>query len=98
MMTTPPGPVPEVERQARELFGDRVGLAGDYAQRLTTVAVDRGLVGPREAPRIWDRHLLNCAAVAELAAPRTRVIDIGSGAGLPGIPIALARPDLDVLL
>jgi 16S rRNA (guanine527-N7)-methyltransferase len=54
--------------------------------------VERGLLGPREVPRLWDRHLLNCAAVGALLDPSERVIDLGSGAGLPGIPLAIARP------
>ena len=60
--------------------------------------VERGLLGPREAPRIWDRHVLNCAVVAELLPDGARMVDVGSGAGLPGIPLALARPDLSVVL
>ncbi len=60
--------------------------------------MERGLIGPREVDRLWDRHLLNSAAVAELLEPNARVADIGSGAGLPGIPLALARPDLRVTL
>ena len=60
--------------------------------------VERGLVGPREAPRVWERHLLNCAVVAELVPDGARLVDVGSGAGLPGIPLALARPDLEVVL
>jgi 16S rRNA (guanine527-N7)-methyltransferase len=56
------------------------------------------LLGPREAPRVWDRHVLNCAVVAELMPDGARVVDIGSGAGLPGIPLALARPDLRIVL
>ena len=58
----------------------------------------RGLIGPREAPRIWDRHLLNCAAVAELIPSGATVLDVGSGAGLPGLVLAIARPDLTVTL
>jgi 16S rRNA (guanine527-N7)-methyltransferase len=65
-------------------------LAGD--------GVIRGLLGPREVPRLWDRHLLNCAVTAELLAPGATVTDVGSGAGLPGIPLALARPDLRIEL
>jgi 16S rRNA (guanine527-N7)-methyltransferase len=60
--------------------------------------VDRGLLGPREVERLWDRHILNSAAVAEIIEPGERVVDIGSGAGLPGIPIAIARPDVSVCL
>ena len=79
-------------------FGERHGLAERYAQSLLTDGVVRGLVGPREGPRIWDRHLLNCAAVAELVPPRATVTDVGSGAGLPGIVLAIARPDLVLTL
>jgi 16S rRNA (guanine527-N7)-methyltransferase len=63
-----------------------------------TDAVVRGLIGPRESERLWDRHLLNCAVVEELVAPNARVIDVGSGAGLPGVVLAIARPDLTVVL
>jgi 16S rRNA (guanine527-N7)-methyltransferase len=65
---------------------------------LVTDGVIRGLIGPREAPRMWDRHLLNCAAVAELIPPRAHVVDVGSGAGLPGLVLALTRPDTSVYL
>jgi 16S rRNA (guanine527-N7)-methyltransferase len=80
------------------LFGDRSPLARRFAEHLVTSGVERGLLGPREAPRVWDRHVLNCAVVAELMPDGARVVDIGSGAGLPGIPLALARPDLRVVL
>jgi len=80
------------------LFGDRLTLAIAYARLLVTDGVTRGLIGPREAPRIWDRHLLNCAAVAELVPSGARVVDVGSGAGLPGIVLAVARPDVEVVL
>ncbi|WP_326563090.1 16S rRNA (guanine(527)-N(7))-methyltransferase RsmG [Micromonospora sp. NBC_01796] len=83
---------------ARTLFGDRLDLATAYAELLATDGVLRGLIGPREAPRIWDRHLLNCAAVAELIPTGSSVLDVGSGAGLPGIVLAIARPDLSVVL
>lgn len=69
-----------------------------YAELLAGAGVERGLVGPREVDRIWERHLLNSAAIAELIEPNARIVDIGSGAGLPGIPLALARPDLHVTL
>jgi 16S rRNA (guanine527-N7)-methyltransferase len=83
---------------AASVFGDRIDLAERYAEMLTTEGVERGLIGPRETERIWDRHVLNCAAVGEMIAVGTRVADIGSGAGLPGIPLAIARPDLDITL
>ncbi|MEV1286778.1 16S rRNA (guanine(527)-N(7))-methyltransferase RsmG [Micromonospora sp. NPDC049679] len=89
---------PELSDAARALFGDRLGLAAAYAQLLATEGVVRGLIGPREAPRIWDRHLLNCAAVAELIPSGASVTDVGSGAGLPGLVLAVARPDLSVTL
>jgi len=80
------------------LFGDRLTLAQRYAEHLATSGVQRGLVGPREAERVWERHVLNCAVVAELVPDGARLVDIGSGAGLPGIPLALARPDLRIVL
>jgi 16S rRNA (guanine527-N7)-methyltransferase len=80
------------------LFRDRSPLARRFAEHLVTSGVERGLLGPREAPRVWDRHVLNCAVVAELMPDGARVVDIGSGAGLPGIPLALARPDLRIVL
>jgi 16S rRNA (guanine527-N7)-methyltransferase len=81
-----------------KLFGERLPLARRFAEHLATSGVERGLIGPREAPRIWDRHVLNCAVVAELVPDGARVVDVGSGAGLPGIPLALARPDLGMVL
>ena len=83
---------------ADAVFGDRLSLAQRYAEFLATAGVERGLIGPRETDRIWDRHILNSAAIGELVAPRERIADIGSGAGLPGIPLALARPDVHVTL
>ena len=84
--------------EAAAIFGDRVALARRYAAHLVGSGVERGLLGPREAPRIWERHILNCAVVAELVPDGARTVDIGSGAGLPGIPLALARPDLSMVL
>jgi len=80
------------------LFGARLAVAERYAELLVTDGVIRGLIGPREAPRIWARHLLNCAATAELIRSGASIVDVGSGAGLPGIVLAVARPDLTVTL
>ena len=80
------------------VFGDRLELAIRYANWLAGAGVERGLLGPRETDRLWERHLLNCAAVAALIPPGSQVVDIGSGAGLPGIALAIARPDLRITL
>ncbi|MBY6363962.1 16S rRNA (guanine(527)-N(7))-methyltransferase RsmG [Rhodococcoides corynebacterioides] len=80
------------------VFGDRADLARRYWTSLSTDGVERGLIGPREVPRLWERHLLNCAVVGELVPDGASVVDVGSGAGLPGIPLAIARPDLTVFL
>ena len=93
-----PPALPPVPGAAAAVFGDRLPQAIRYAELLATDGVARGLIGPREVPRLWDRHMLNSAAVAEAIPPGARVVDVGSGAGLPGIPLALARPDLVVTL
>jgi 16S rRNA (guanine527-N7)-methyltransferase len=80
------------------VFGAAVDRAAAYARLLATDGIVRGLIGPREVPRLWDRHLLNSAAIAPLVPDGARVVDVGSGAGLPGIPLALARPDLTMTL
>lgn len=80
------------------MFGDRLPRAQLYAEILAGAGVERGLIGPREVDRLWDRHILNSAAVSELIVDGCRVADIGSGAGLPGIPLALARPEVHVTL
>ncbi|KCA47556.1 glucose-inhibited division protein B Gid [Mycobacterium tuberculosis TKK-01-0077] len=87
-----------IEPAASAIFGPRRGLARRYAEALAGPGVERGLVGPREVGRLWDRHLLNCAVIGELLERGDRVVDIGSGAGLPGVPLAIARPDLQVVL
>lgn len=79
-------------------FGTRVDLARRFVQILAGDGVLRGLIGPREATRLWTRHLLNCAVIAPLLAPRAVAVDIGSGAGLPGVVLAIARPDCAVTL
>jgi len=76
----------------------RLELAERYAALLATEGVVRGLIGPREGPRLWERHLLNCAVLGELVPTGSAVCDIGSGAGLPGLVLAIARPDLTVTL
>lgn len=84
---------------ARGVFpSERLPLAERYADLLATEGVVRGLIGPREAPRLWDRHLLNCAVLADEIAQGATVCDLGSGAGLPGLVLAIARPDLRVTL
>ena len=88
-------PPPEV---ATTVFGDRLGLARHYAELLADIGVERGILGPHEIDRLWDRHLLNCGAVAELLQPGDRVADIGSGAGLPGLALVIAKPELRVVL
>jgi 16S rRNA (guanine527-N7)-methyltransferase len=83
---------------ASSVFGDALPAAERYVARLASDGVTRGLIGPREVGRLWERHVLNSAAVAEAVPEGARVVDIGSGAGLPGIPLGLARADLSVTL
>jgi 16S rRNA (guanine527-N7)-methyltransferase len=87
---------PEV---AADVFGSALPRAEEFAGMLATRGVEHGLIGPHEVPRLWDRHLLNCAVVAELIDPRpATLVDIGSGAGLPGIVLAMLRPKVSVIL
>jgi 16S rRNA (guanine527-N7)-methyltransferase len=80
------------------VFGPALGRAQRYAGLLAGPGTDQGLIGPRESARLWDRHLMNCAAVAELVPHPCSVIDLGSGAGLPGIVLAMLLPDSDIVL
>jgi 16S rRNA (guanine527-N7)-methyltransferase len=83
---------------ARELYGSQFPLLNRYVDILRSTGVTWGLLGPREADRLWDRHVLNSAALSGLIAPGSAVADVGSGAGLPGIPLAILRPDLRITL
>jgi 16S rRNA (guanine527-N7)-methyltransferase len=90
---------PSTPDAARRAFAsDPLRLAERYVELLAGAGVDRGLIGPREAPRLWDRHVLNCLAISSLVPRGSRVADLGSGAGLPGVVLGIARPDLDLTL
>jgi 16S rRNA (guanine527-N7)-methyltransferase len=95
-------PLPAAElappASAATVFGPALPVLERYAALLAGPGVERGLLGPRETPRLWDRHLLNCAGLAELLEPGQVVADVGSGAGLPGVVLAAMRPDVTVLL
>jgi 16S rRNA (guanine527-N7)-methyltransferase len=83
---------------AEKIFGDRLDLAKRYVEHLATSGIERGLLGPREVPRLWSRHVLNCAVIEEVMDKEAEVADVGSGAGLPGLCLAIARPDLKLTL
>jgi 16S rRNA (guanine527-N7)-methyltransferase len=84
--------------QLREIYGAEFPLINRYVDILASTGVEWGLIGPHESERLWDRHIVNSAALTELIASNRTVADVGSGAGLPGIPLALLRPDLQMTL
>lgn len=84
--------------QLHEIYGAEFPLINRYVDILASTGIDWGLIGPREAERLWDRHILNSAALSGLIATNSTVADVGSGAGLPGIPLALLRSDLEMTL
>ena len=93
---TPAPPAPPAG--AAQVFGDRLVLAEQFTALLADSGVSYGLIGPREVPRIWERHVLNCAVIHPAIPVGQMVIDVGSGAGLPGLALAIARPDLNLHL
>ena len=97
-MTEAIGQIESEPAAAAVLFGARVGLAQQYVDSLASDGVLRGLIGPREAGRLWTRHILNSAVVGPLLVSGHRIVDVGSGAGLPGIPLAISRPDCEFVL
>ncbi|RAY14707.1 16S rRNA (guanine(527)-N(7))-methyltransferase RsmG [Actinomadura craniellae] len=84
--------------EAREIFDGVLATAEQYAEFLADAGVQRGLIGPREIDRLWERHLINCAVLSEAVPKDAQVVDIGSGAGLPGLVLAIIRPDLHITL
>ncbi len=93
-------PLPDSLRPpAERLFGERLELAVRFAALLAEQGPERGLIGPREVDRLWERHLINCALMVDAIDPSAAtLVDVGSGAGLPGVVIAIARPELEVTL
>lgn len=96
MHTSGPGAAPPVG--ASDVFPETLRTAQEFADLLGVSGVERGLIGPREQAKLWERHILNSAVLGEVVPEGAHVVDVGSGAGLPGIPLRIARPDLNVTL
>ncbi|QUX29180.1 16S rRNA (guanine(527)-N(7))-methyltransferase RsmG [Nocardiopsis akebiae] len=94
----PGAALPDPPAEAEAVFGTSLPTARRYAELLADDGVRRGLIGPREVPRLWERHLINCAVVEELLPEGAEVVDVGSGAGLPGLVLGLLRPDIRMVL
>lgn len=92
------GPDVEGAELAAVIYGDKYSTIKQYVDILTSTGITWGLLGPREADRVWERHVLNCVALESVVPVGASLVDVGSGAGLPGLPIAIARPDLEVTL
>src|ERR1700759_3174622 len=88
-------PVPEI---VREHYAEHASALQAYADLLADAGVVRGLIGPREVDRLWERHILNCAVMAPAVRPARRLVDVGSGAGLPGLVLAILLPEVAVTL
>ncbi|WP_353953825.1 16S rRNA (guanine(527)-N(7))-methyltransferase RsmG [Knoellia sp. S7-12] len=89
---------PAAPSGAAAVFGDRLLTATRFVEILADTGVSHGLIGPREVPRLWERHVLNCAVIEDAFPKGAKLIDVGSGAGLPGIALAISRPDLEIHL
>ncbi|MFC7490584.1 MULTISPECIES: 16S rRNA (guanine(527)-N(7))-methyltransferase RsmG [unclassified Knoellia] len=89
---------PAAPSGAAAVFADRMPSATRFVEILADTGVTHGLIGPREVPRLWERHVLNCAVIEDAFPVGAKLVDVGSGAGLPGIALGIARPDLDIHL
>ena len=94
----PSAPLEAEPETAVRVFGERIDLARRFTADLALFGEQLGLIGPLEASRLWSRHVINCALVGPYLRSGGRVGDVGSGAGLPGLVLAIARPDVHLVL